>query len=335
MASGASVINSTIVHNIAGDRGGGIHCPKLLKNNLVYSNSAKSGGGIYAGQIIEGNVIYNNSASGSLNMPYGGGGIYLTGGQTVRNNTFVANSAPEGGNLYLRWIGWADDTIISNNIIVDAETGGGICYGTTLYTNVLIQYNDVWNNAGGNYVGLTNQTGLNGNISVDSVFINPDINDFHLQEDSPCINTGDPDYIPEPDETDLDGLPRINDGRIDMGAYEYNPPVEVDMTLTPQSLNCKSKGKWIKAHVTLPEELTAEDIDVNTPAVLEPAGIESTYIDLLGSNNGPVYLEIVFDRENLCDSLYENGLVEIELWGRLVTGRYFYATDTIKVSNCE
>ena len=44
--------------------------------------------------------------------------------------------------------------------------------------------------------------------------------DYRLQPDSPCINAGDPDYIPEPNETDLDGNPRVIGGRIDMGAYE-------------------------------------------------------------------------------------------------------------------
>jgi hypothetical protein len=46
--------------------------------------------------------------------------------------------------------------------------------------------------------------------------------DYHLLPDSPCINTGDPDYPFDPNETDLDGLPRVIGGRIDMGAYELN-----------------------------------------------------------------------------------------------------------------
>jgi hypothetical protein len=45
---------------------------------------------------------------------------------------------------------------------------------------------------------------------------------YHLLPVSPCINAGDPDYAAEPNETDLDGNPRVIGGRIDMGAYELN-----------------------------------------------------------------------------------------------------------------
>jgi len=64
--------------------------------------------------------------------------------------------------------------------------------------------------------------GGQGNIVADPCFVNPNSNDFHLLPSSPCINEGDPDYIAEPNEIDLDGKPRIIAGRIDMGAYEFN-----------------------------------------------------------------------------------------------------------------
>jgi predicted outer membrane repeat protein len=71
--------------------------------------------------------------------------------------------------------------------------------------------------------------GTNGNISLDPLFVNPGYNDYHLLEGSPCIDTGDPNYIPEPGETDIDGNPRIIGGQIDMGAYEaqLDDPIEL------------------------------------------------------------------------------------------------------------
>jgi hypothetical protein len=45
--------------------------------------------------------------------------------------------------------------------------------------------------------------------------------DYHLLEGSPCIDAGDPNYVAGPNETDLDGNPRVFGDRIDMGAYEF------------------------------------------------------------------------------------------------------------------
>jgi hypothetical protein len=57
-----------------------------------------------------------------------------------------------------------------------------------------------------------------------------DGNDFHLLQESPCINAGDPNFVPEPNETDIDGEPRVMLGRVDMGADEFNP-FEIDFTI--------------------------------------------------------------------------------------------------------
>ena len=103
------------------------------------------------------------------------------------------------------------------------------------------------------------------------------------------------------------------------------------MKLTPQMLNCNSKGKYVKAHFVLPEGFLPEDADVNEPAMAEPMGAESEYIKVLGNDDGPVRLEIAFDRETFCAQITETGEVEITVIGSLTTSRYFYATDTIKI----
>lgn len=55
-------------------------------------------------------------------------------------------------------------------------------------------------------------------------FVDPENGDFRLLYGSACINAGTPDIselgLPQ---TDLLGNPRVMDGRIDMGAFEYNP----------------------------------------------------------------------------------------------------------------
>jgi len=113
---------------------------------------------------------------------------------------------------------------------------------------------------------------------------------------------------------------------------------EAEMKLTPQTLNCNSKGNWVKAHLTLPKGFLPEDVDVNATAVAEPIGAESEYIKVFGNDKGPVRLEIAFDREAFCDLfanedsiVADDGSLEITVIGSLTTGQYFHCTDTIRV----
>lgn len=57
-----------------------------------------------------------------------------------------------------------------------------------------------------------------GNIYADPLFVDPYYSDFHLSPDSPAIDSGTSDGIPE---TDLDGKPRFLGAGVDMGAYEF------------------------------------------------------------------------------------------------------------------
>jgi hypothetical protein len=158
--------------------------------------------------------------------------------------------------------------------------------------------------------------------------------DYHLLEGSACIDAGDPNYTAGPGETDLDGNERVVNGLIDMGAYEAGlPPVEVEVKITPHMLNCQSSGKWVKAHVILPEGYWPEDIDVNTPAVAEPMGVESEYITVFDDGEDEFGVEIGFDREAFCAAGLESedGYLDVTVRGWLLTGERFEGTDTIKV----
>jgi hypothetical protein len=48
---------------------------------------------------------------------------------------------------------------------------------------------------------------------------------FHLQSNSPCINSGNNSFVAI--TNDLDGNPRIKGGTVDIGAYEYQTPTSV------------------------------------------------------------------------------------------------------------
>ncbi|MEM8897758.1 MAG: choice-of-anchor Q domain-containing protein, partial [Bacteroidota bacterium] len=62
-----------------------------------------------------------------------------------------------------------------------------------------------------------------GNLSLNPNFTNTSILDLSLAEGSPAINAGSNDEVSQ--DTDIVGNPRILDGRVDMGAYEFVPRI--------------------------------------------------------------------------------------------------------------
>jgi hypothetical protein len=64
-----------------------------------------------------------------------------------------------------------------------------------------------------------------GNITNAPLLANLYAGDFHLQSNSPCINSGNNAYVTT--TNDLDGYPRIVGGTVDIGAYEYQTPTSV------------------------------------------------------------------------------------------------------------
>jgi len=100
---------------------------------------------------------------------------------------------------------------IVNNIITDngwREQWVCPCVGIWNYGDWAkwqFAYNIVWNNKDGNYEGIWNQTGFNGNLSADPEFIGEGV--FILRESSPAVNGGHPEIF------NIDGT------RSDVGAF--------------------------------------------------------------------------------------------------------------------
>jgi predicted outer membrane repeat protein len=240
---------NSIIYNSAAEAGGGIaRCDGLVRYNIISSNtSGYRGGGIYECEgFILNNVIANNSSK------YGAGGIYYDRGfsATIANCLIASNTTGygnygNGGGIYCE----GGNINIFNSTIVDNRAGGTYARGAGIYcergsvtvkncilqdnqgnyqiyimrtgTELTISYSNIENGKGGVYIDQGNLNWGYGNSQENPFFATPHAN-YHLSVDSPCINAGDPNYVAEPNETDLDGLPRIIGGRIDMGAYEFN-----------------------------------------------------------------------------------------------------------------
>ena len=141
--------------------------------------------------------ISNNLLNGQINVNLEG-----SSGLLVRNNTFV------GGTIWMQRGG--PQTHIINNIFTH-------CHGAIQSEAVEIRNNDMWLNDI-DYYNLTDRTGIDGNMAVNPLFINPAADDYHLSDTSPCIGAG----TNNAPSTDFDGHLRADPpGSLpDLGAYE-------------------------------------------------------------------------------------------------------------------
>ncbi|MCH8243970.1 MAG: hypothetical protein IH897_15365 [Planctomycetes bacterium] len=167
------------------------------------------------------------------NGAFSGAGMYNAGNHPVITHcTFAGNGACTGGAITSDFD--ANPTITGCVFWFNepnAIAGVGAVLGTLSFTNI----------QGGLPTGVIDG---GGNIAIDPMFVrnpddggdgfgedvftpdvdeslNDDLGDLRLRAAAPGINAGDPAYVPDPGETDLDGFPRMLCGRVDMGAYEF------------------------------------------------------------------------------------------------------------------
>jgi hypothetical protein len=182
---GSALVQDCQILSNSGYAAGGIYITQSqpeIHRNVVLDNVTVngSGGGIYIDQgsntIVHDNVVARNHAVAGF-----GGGIEV-GGSTAQlmNNTVVLNRSDlGGGNIY----------VISANVqlqrcIFSHSPGDGLRVDGS--STVTPTCSDAFGNAGGNYVGIADPTGGNGNISADPLFCDLPSLDVHLTSTSPC-----------------------------------------------------------------------------------------------------------------------------------------------------
>ena len=129
----------------------------------------------------------------------------------------------------------------------------------------------------------------------------------------------------------------VNDGTADSTPDEVVitvvGPLEVQMKFTPRTLNCKSKGKWVKAHIKLPKGYIGRDVDKQATATLEPFVLPSARLQASSGKSRNV--TVSYDRGTLARLLIgeEKDSAEVTAVGQFKSGQFFFGTATIKVLN--
>lgn len=223
------VTRSTFAGNSATKTGGAIHS---YASSVTISLSTFTGNTC----LLDGGAIYNHRCATpsivncifSGNQAAGLGGAVMDFYQSysqIVHCTFVGNEATKGGAVasqrqshpqISQSILWQNEAATGDSVYVWQDLVG------TSYSQVSIAYSNVQSGRSGVFVepGSVLNWGQ-GNIDADPLFTGLLYNDFHLSQNSPCIDAGDPTYVPPRGETDLDGLPRLYGVAVDMGAYEF------------------------------------------------------------------------------------------------------------------
>ena len=208
----------------------------IIKGNIIKGNNAigdqtrGDGGGIHIfGHPGSNTLIVQNLITG--NQAASGGGLWLSGpGPILVNNTIADNDATAFGSS-ISTEELDARTELTNNIIVAKPGQSGLsCRFFNDQNPPIIRFNNIFSAGGMAYTGACpDMTGTNGNISDDPLFTDPTQGDYHLQQLSPSIDSGD-NTAPNLPDTDIDGNPRILDGDgngtaiIDMGVDEFLLP---------------------------------------------------------------------------------------------------------------
>ena len=236
------LIESNTITTNDSNLGGGVHITynsaPTIRSNTVTLNTATNlgGGGIYvyyqSNPVIEMNLITQNASTNGAGL-----GVFWDSAPIVRNNLIVKNigrgitmtgSSPEisfntiadndDDAIYLKSTG--NSPVINHNIIVSNGSGIDVSAGNSPQ----ITYNNVWGNTTGQYLPEgSDLTGLDGNISSNPLFEDPNTDDYYLQFDSVCIDAGDPAFTNPLGLTDYQGTARMIGSAADMGALEAWP----------------------------------------------------------------------------------------------------------------
>ncbi|MDP8239314.1 MAG: choice-of-anchor D domain-containing protein [Candidatus Hatepunaea meridiana] len=216
---------------------GGVGAEARLIGLTITNGSANYGGGLYinnARPTLDHLLITGNHAA------RWGGGIYCTSDALPSlTNITIANNTAEGGNGGIHVYGGASANMV--NCISYGNQPAGRPNGMT------VTYSDIQ----GGYAG-------NGNINQDPLFVDPGEGDFYITENSPCIDTGDPNSDDDPDET-----------RADMGAFYFDQPEEPNIAVSPAELNFGDVELEQNAELTLTisnigrTDLTVMDITIH------------------------------------------------------------------------
>jgi cysteine-rich repeat protein len=195
---------------------------------------AENAGLVTEGIIVRNNLIHRNDKVGLI---FGGfkASVGRANDNVFRGNTLYKNNTfgrDAGGESEI-WVQYAEDNVIDGNIIYAGDDNSFVSSFAGSANNTFdhnLYFSDAGEEAGdfslngAAYAGFSAWQAGSGqdgaSVTGDPLLSDPDDGDFHINAASPAFDAGDPSYVAAPGETDLDGAPRVNGARVEIGADE-------------------------------------------------------------------------------------------------------------------
>lgn len=240
LAEGNTIRDSRITDNSGDSYGGGIYSRQselLLYDSAISANRSTDGGGIYFYFQSRG-TFKNCIISGNRASNGGGMFCYSSSSPALYNCVLAGNYAStsggglrcvSSGNPQIRnsiiWLNRPQQItqITSTPVIQYCLVQNG--WGTAADHNITADPADPWN-PGPEFIQEGYWDSQQNWVEVDWELCQSTA--YHLSEDSSCIDTGDPNFAPEPDDKDIDGDARYCGDSMDMGIDETSPTRRVN-----------------------------------------------------------------------------------------------------------
>ncbi|MFL5744038.1 MAG: right-handed parallel beta-helix repeat-containing protein [Niastella sp.] len=212
-----------------------------IDRNITYQNGygieiGNEENGTASNITVTNNLIYLNEVTGIAIGGYDSGTTGQVTNCMIRNNSFFKNNTNNDGSGEFYMTKASNCTIGNNVFYTNSQNTLFSLENISPQTGNVIDYND-WYTQTGNASDI-NINWRNKSYSsfsayktgtaqdAHSFFKDPLFNsiatspDLHVKTGSPCLKTGNPSWITDASELDLDGKPRVVNGAVDMGAYQ-------------------------------------------------------------------------------------------------------------------
>ena len=289
---------------------------KVLVSNCIITNNQSYyyGGGIYiesSNPVIKNSIICNNSATGSS---YGyGGGIYMDDASPLFFNNLVAYNYSKyyGGGIYMR----ATIASFKNNIILknQGHYSSVSYYSPDIHVSSgsnLSLYNNMLDGNKNNIPGYSSISVFQNNLDDDPLFTNPPDSmgakydglsaNWHLDQNSPCINSGTSSLSGYVGSEDYFGYARLVADTLDIGHAEVQLSQRF-ITTQPQAqtacvggsatftttIGVSANYQWQKNGQNIPGE-TSSSLSLHSITLADTGNYACVFSNDFGSVNSDV-----------------------------------------------